>query len=83
MFKTQKPQGRIRSTHIGALTLAAGVIVGIAIGGIGGVIAASSKSSKIVACADKRTGVMRYSSSGKCTKTESTVSWNLDGTNGT
>ena len=63
--------------------LAAGVIVGIAIGGIGGVIAASSTSSKIVACANKTTGAMRYSKSAKCKKTETKVSWNLAGTNGT
>ncbi len=63
--------------------LATGVIVGIAIGGIGGVIAASSTSSKIVACANKTTGVMRYSTSAKCAKTETKVSWNLAGTNGT
>ena len=83
MFKTKKSQVRSRSTHFGALMLATGVIVGIAIGGIGGVIAASSTSSKIVACANKKTGAMRYSSSGKCTKTETKVSWNLAGTNGT
>jgi hypothetical protein len=63
--------------------LATGVIVGIAIGGIGGVIAASSTSSKIVACANKTTGAMRYSKSAKCSKTETKVSWNLAGTNGT
>ena len=63
--------------------LATGVIVGIAIGGIGGVIAASSTSSKIVACANKTTGAMRYSTSAKCAKTETKVSWNLAGTTGT
>ncbi len=63
--------------------LATGVIVGIAIGGIGGVIAAPKKSSKIVACANKTTGVMRYSTSAKCAKTETKVSWNLAGTSGT
>ena len=63
--------------------LVTGVIVGIAIGGIGGVIAASSTKSKIVACANKTTGAMRYSSSGKCAKTETKVSWNIAGTNGT
>jgi len=63
--------------------LATGVIVGIAIGGIGGVIAAPKKSSKIVACANKTTGVMRYSKSAKCAKTETKVSWNLAGTSGT
>lgn len=63
--------------------LTAGVIVGIAIGGVGGVIAASSTKSKIVACANKTTGAMRYSTSGRCTKTETKVSWNLAGTNGT
>ena len=83
MFKTQKSQVRSRSTHFGALMLATGVIAGIAIGGIGGVIASSSASSKIVACANKTTGAMRYSSSGKCTKTESKVSWNRAGMNGT
>jgi len=62
--------------------LATGVIVGTAIGGIGGVIAASSTSSKIVACANKTTGAMRYSKSAKCAKTETKVSWNLAGTNG-
>ncbi len=83
MFKTQKSQVRSRSTHFGALMLATGVIVGIAIGGIGGVIAAPKKSSKIVACANKTTGVMRYSTSAKCAKTETKVSWNLAGTSGT
>ncbi|MCX6528206.1 MAG: hypothetical protein NTU52_09545 [Actinobacteria bacterium] len=83
MFKTQKSQVRIRSTHFGALMLVTGVIAGIAIGGVGGVIAVPKKSSKIVACANKATGAMRYSKSAKCAKTESKVSWNLAGTNGT
>ena len=48
-----------------------------------GVIAASSTSSKIVACANKTTGAMRYSKSAKCSKTETKVSWNLAGTSGT
>ena len=63
--------------------LVTGVIAGIAIGGVGGVIAASSTKSKIVACANKKTGAMRYSKSGKCAKTETKVSWNIAGTNGT
>jgi hypothetical protein len=42
----------------------------------------ASGSSTIQACADKRTGVMRLISRGSCKRTETKVSWNVQGPQG-
>jgi len=55
--------------------LVVGIIVGsMALNGISGMVGAAAKPKTITACANKKTGVMRYSASNKCTKLESTVS---------
>ena len=55
--------------------LVVGIIVGsMALNGISGMVGAAAKPKTITACANKKTGVMRYSASNKCTNLESTVS---------
>jgi hypothetical protein len=57
--------------------LIAGVVIGATVGGIGMVVATPNT---ITACADKRTGAMRYVANGKCnTRTETKVEWNQTG----
>ena len=46
-------------------------------------VGAAAKPKTITACANKKTGVMRYSASNKCTKLESTVSLGNSVKNGT
>lgn len=59
------------------LPLVAGVVIGATVGGIGMVVATPNT---ITACADKRTGAMRYVANGKCnTRTETKVEWNQTG----
>ena len=59
------------------LPLVAGVVIGATVGGIGMVVATPNT---ITACADKRTGTMRYVANGKCnTRTENKVEWNQTG----
>ena len=68
-------KGRARSAGL----LAVGVLIG-SIGGIGGAIAATKMSdSTITACANTKTGVMRYAKNGKCKKSETSVTWNQQG----
>jgi hypothetical protein len=59
---------------IGALTAT------VALGAIQ--FASASGNSTITACANKKTGTMRYISKGKCRKTERTVRWNQQGPQG-
>lgn len=54
---------------------AIGIVIGVVIGSVG-VGFASSNSKTIVACANKKTGVLRLTSSGKCRKSEERVVWN-------
>lgn len=54
------------------VSLAIGVIVGVVIGSVG-VGLASGESETVVACANKKTGVLRLANSGKCRKTEKRV----------
>jgi hypothetical protein len=42
----------------------------------------ASSNSTIKACANKKTGVMRYIAKGKCKKTEKALSWNQMGLQG-
>ena len=46
----------------------------MALNGISGLVGAATPPKTITACANKKTGVMRYSASNKCTNLESTVS---------
>lgn len=53
----------------------AGLIAGaIVVGGVGVVSAVTGTDTPIVACADKKTGTMRYSAKGKCKKSENKLS---------
>lgn len=53
----------------------AGILAGaVAVGGVGVVSAVTSADKPIVACADKKTGAMRYSAKGKCKKSERKLS---------
>lgn len=59
------------------LPLLAGVIIGATVGGIGMVVATPNT---ITACANKRTGALRYLADGKCnSKTENKIEWNQTG----
>ncbi|MSO32775.1 MAG: hypothetical protein EXQ64_08200, partial [Ilumatobacteraceae bacterium] len=68
--------GRISTRGLKRSSLVvAGIIVGsMALNGISGMVGAAAKPKTITACANKKTGVMRYAASNKCTKLESTVS---------
>jgi hypothetical protein len=53
----------------------AGLIAGTVVaGGVGVVSAVTNNDAPIVACADKKTGAMRYSAKGKCKKSERKLS---------
>jgi hypothetical protein len=56
------------------------VITAVSVGAVSFVNAAGDATIK--ACADKKTGVMRYIAKGKCKKTESMLSWNQMGPQG-
>ena len=72
---TKKPSSRKT-----LLPLVVGVIIGATVGGIGVVIATPNT---ITACADKRTGVLRYVANGKCNaRTETKIEWNQAGPTG-
>jgi hypothetical protein len=72
-----KPSAR-RST---GAALIVGVLAGVTVGGGVGVFAASSTKS-VTVCADKKTNVLRYAKSGKCSKTETKVLLNQTGAAG-
>ncbi len=60
------------------------LFIGIVIGsllGVGGVRAVT-QSKTIVACANKKTGVLRYAKNGKCSRVETKLSWNQQGVQG-
>ena len=76
----------MKFNRLGAFTLGV-VITAASVGAVSFVNAAGDANIK--ACADKKTGVMRYIAKGKCKKTETSLSWGqigpqgLAGTNGT
>lgn len=56
-------------------TFVAGLLAGaVVVGGVGVVSAVTGTDTPIVACADKKTGAMRYSAKGKCKKSERKLS---------
>jgi hypothetical protein len=65
--------------RLGAFTLGV-VITAVSVGTVSFVNASSDATIK--ACANKKTGVMRYISKGKCKKTEKALSWNQMGPQG-
>jgi len=56
------------------------VFAAVSLGAVQLVSAASD--SKIIACASKTTGTMRYLTKGSCKKTETAISWNKQGPQG-
>ena len=70
----------MKFTRLGAFTLGI-VITAASVGAVSFVNAAGNATLK--ACADKKTGVMRYIAKGKCKKTETALSWNQMGIQGT
>ena len=56
-------------------------ITAVALGAVSYVSAAND--SVLTACANKKTGVMRLLTKGSCSKSESKISWNIQGLSGT
>ena len=69
----------MKFTRLGAFTLGV-VITAASVGAVSFVNAAGDANIK--ACADKKTGVMRYIAKGKCKKTETSLSWGQMGPQG-
>ena len=61
--------------------LLVGVLVGITVGGGVGVFA-SAVTKSVTVCANKKTSVLRYAKSGKCSKSETRVVLNQTGASG-
>jgi hypothetical protein len=69
----------MKFTRLGAFTLGV-VITAVSVGAVSFVNAAGDATLK--ACADKKSGAMRYIAKGKCKKTETSLSWNQMGPQG-
>jgi hypothetical protein len=69
----------MKFSRLGAFTLGV-VITAVSVGAVSFVNAAGNGTLK--ACADKKTGVMRYLAKGKCKKTETSLSWGQIGPQG-
>jgi hypothetical protein len=69
----------MKFNRLGAFTLGV-VVTAVSVGTVSFVNAAGDKTLK--ACANKKTGVMRYISKGSCKKTETSLSWNQKGSQG-
>jgi hypothetical protein len=67
-----------KSSQRRTVSLLVGVLIGVTLGGVGGVIAATDTST-INVCANKTTGVLRLLVKGKCTAKEDKVTWNQAG----
>jgi hypothetical protein len=64
------------------LPLVAGVLIGATVGGVGIVVAAATTNT-VTGCANKTTGILRYSADGKCkSKIENKIEWNQAGAAG-
>jgi hypothetical protein len=70
----------MKFNRLGTFTLGV-VITAVSVGAVSFVNAAGDVT--VTACADKKTGVMRYIAKGKCKKTETLLSWNQMGLQGT
>jgi hypothetical protein len=69
----------MKFTRLGSFTLGV-VITAVSVAGVTYVNASSNKLIK--ACADKRSGMMRYITKGKCLSNERTIVWNVTGQRG-
>ena len=56
--------------------------VGLALGAGGGYALAAGNTKTITVCADKKTGVLHLSTSGRCARAQTRVSWNQQGPQG-
>jgi hypothetical protein len=63
------------------LTLILGVVIGFTIGTVA-IGSAANTTKSINACADKKSGVIRFSATGTCKKTETRLQWNTSGPQG-
>jgi hypothetical protein len=54
----------------------------LALGAGGGYAMAATKTKTIIACADKKTGVLHLKTGGKCSRTQTRVTWNQKGPQG-
>ena len=70
----------MKINQLGAFTLGV-IITAVSVGTVSFVNASSDRTIK--ACANKKTGAMRYISKGKCKKTETPLTWNQLGLQGT
>jgi hypothetical protein len=75
-------KSRSYSRRSAGVLLLVGVLAGVTVGGGVGVIAASSTKT-VTVCANKKTNVLRYAKNGKCAKTETKVTLNQTGADGT
>jgi hypothetical protein len=57
------------------------LVIGVLVGNVLSSLAAPS-SKIITSCVDRKTGTMRYASSGRCRSNELSVSWNVQGPTG-
>jgi hypothetical protein len=70
----RKPSlSKFRSGHI----LLVGVLLGVVVGAAG-VTTAATTSPSITACANKKTGALRWAKNAKCRKNETRLRWNTD-----
>jgi hypothetical protein len=70
----RKPSlSKFRSGHI----LLVGVFLGVVVGAAG-VTTAATTSPSITACADKKTGALRWAKNAKCRKNETRLRWNSE-----
>ena len=54
----------------------------LALGVGGGYAMAATKTKTITACADKKTGILRLKTHGKCSRTQTRITWNQEGPQG-
>jgi len=71
-----RPLHHIRKNVIAYLALL------VALGAGGGYAVAASKNKTITVCADKKTGVLHLKTRGRCTSSQTRVSWNQQGPRG-
>ena len=69
----------MKFNRLGAFTLGV-VITAVSVGAVS--FANAAGDANIKACANKKTGVMRYIAKGNCKKTETSLSWNQMGPQG-
>lgn len=71
-----------RSFSKSGQVLLVGILLGVVVGATG-VTHASTAEPSITACANKKTGILRWAKNGKCARTETAVTWNSQGEVGT